>query len=150
MHWKLACAYAGTPLHPGMYTPLSEPAEVWHFDLRSPPEDSADRTLDLAISRPGVLNAVVFWFKLHLIDGIELSSGPAAVAAGARRADCSGPVEAVSHSGLATKCPACGFVVAAAPGHARGCGKQWVDAHSLITLWLRRFTPPVAQRCRGR
>ena len=110
-----------------MYTPLSEPAEVWHFDLRSPPEDSAERTLDLAISRPGVLNAVVFWFTLHLIDGIELSSGPTAVAAG----DCSGPVEAVSHCGLATKSPACGFVVEAAPGHARGCGKRRVVAPSL-------------------
>lgn len=143
------CACSGTPLHPGMYAPLSEPAEVWHFDLRSPPEDSAERTLDLAISRPGVLNAVVFWFTLHLIDGIELSSGPAAVAAGARRAEGSGPEEAISHCGLATKCPACGFVVEAGLGHARGCGKQRVLVHSLI-LWLRQFVPSVAKRCTGR
>ena len=73
---------SGTPLAPGMYKPLSEPAEVWHFDLRSPPEDSAERTLDLSLTRPGVLNAIVFWFKLHLIDGIELSTGPEAVSAG--------------------------------------------------------------------
>ena len=73
---------AGTPLAPGMYVPLSEPAEVWHFDLRSPPEDSAERTLDLTLARAGVLNAVAFWFKLHLIDGIELSTGPVAVSAG--------------------------------------------------------------------
>ena len=73
---------SGTPLAPGMYVPLSEPAEVWHFDLRSPPEDSAERTLDLTLTRPGVLNAVAFWCKLHLIDGIELSTGPEAVSAG--------------------------------------------------------------------
>ncbi len=143
---------AGTPLHPGMYTPLSEPAEVWHFDLRSPPEDSAERTLDLAISRPGVLNAVVFWFKLHLIDGIELSSGPSAVAAGARRVRVrvrdSGPVETVRHSGLATKWPACGFVVEAAPGHARGCGKQRVAAHARAFIdWRMQMVQAMLRSC---
>ena len=62
--------------------PLSDPVEAWHFDLRSPSEDSAERTVDLTLTRPGVLNAVVFWFTLHLINGIELSTGPGAVSAG--------------------------------------------------------------------
>ncbi len=66
-----------------MYEPLSVPVEAWHFDLRAPAEHSEERTLDLAIERPGVLNAIMFWFKLRLYDDVELSTGPEAVAAGA-------------------------------------------------------------------
>jgi len=33
-------ACAGAPLAAGMYTPLSEAVEAWHFDLAAPPEDS--------------------------------------------------------------------------------------------------------------
>jgi len=31
---------AGAPLAAGMYTPLSEAVEAWHFDLAAPREDS--------------------------------------------------------------------------------------------------------------
>ena len=50
-----------------MYEPLSVPVEAWHFDLRAPAEHSEERTLDLAIERPGVLNAIMFWFKLRFM-----------------------------------------------------------------------------------
>ncbi|KAK9815442.1 hypothetical protein WJX72_003717 [[Myrmecia] bisecta] len=73
---------SGTPLAPGMYSPLSEPVEAWHFDMLSPPEESERKTLDLTFVRGGVFGGVVFWYKLRLFDGIELSTGPEAVAAG--------------------------------------------------------------------
>lgn len=70
-----------------MYTPLSEPVEAWHFDLGTPPEASDRKHLDVQFTADGRMNAVVFWFKLHLIDGIELSTGPDAVAQGMRVAE---------------------------------------------------------------
>ena len=78
----LPCCIAGTALEEGMYLPLSDPVEAWHFDLRTPPEDSERKALDLSFTARGRFNAVLFWFKLHLIDGIEFSTGPEAVAHG--------------------------------------------------------------------
>ena len=73
---------AGTWLKDGMYTPLSGPVEAWHFDLRTPPEDSERNSLDLHFHTDGRMNAVVFWFRLQLVDGLQFSTGPEAVAAG--------------------------------------------------------------------
>lgn len=73
----------GAPLADGMYTPLTEPIEVWHFDMLSPPESSAQKTIDLTFTAGGHFNSLVFWFELQLIDGITLSTSPQAVAAGA-------------------------------------------------------------------
>ena len=66
----------------GVYTALSHPVEAWHFDLRTPPEDSEHKSLDLHFHTQGRMNAVLFWFDLHLVDGITFSTGPPAVAAG--------------------------------------------------------------------
>ena len=65
-----------------MYTPLSHPVEAWHFDLRSPPEDSAQKTLDLEFHAHGRMNAVVFWYKLELFNGITFTTGPEATTTG--------------------------------------------------------------------
>lgn len=68
-----------------MYAPLTEPVEVWHFDLRTPPEESDRKSIDLHFDSDGRMNGVAFWFKLQLTDGIEFSTGPEAVAAGQSR-----------------------------------------------------------------
>jgi hypothetical protein len=65
-----------------MYNALSEPVEAWHFDFGAPPEESDHKALDLHFHTRGRMNAVLFWFELHLIDGIRLSTGPHAVGAG--------------------------------------------------------------------
>lgn len=46
----MACA-AGVPLADNMFIPLSEPREVWHFDMLSPPEESDRRTWDVTFNR---------------------------------------------------------------------------------------------------
>jgi protein arginine N-methyltransferase 7 len=33
--------------------------EVWHFDFQNPPEESANKSVDLAFQRDGRFNAVV-------------------------------------------------------------------------------------------
>lgn len=65
-----------------MYSPLSDSVEVWHFDLRAPPEDSETKTVDLTFGCDGRMNAVAFWFRLQLTESISFSTGPDAVAAG--------------------------------------------------------------------
>ncbi len=45
-----SCA-AGVPVADSMFIPLSEPMEVWHFDMLSPPEESDRRTLDVTFNR---------------------------------------------------------------------------------------------------
>ena len=65
-----------------MYRPLSHPVEAWHFDLKAAPEDSQTKSLDLDFCSDGRMNAVAFWYKLELIEGIAFSTGPEAVAAG--------------------------------------------------------------------
>ena len=76
MRALLVCA--GVPLGDGLHRPLSEPIEAWHFDLRCPPEESGRQTLDVEFTTDGIFNAVVFWFTLHLINGITISSPPGA------------------------------------------------------------------------
>lgn len=73
---------SGVPLEEGMVVELSQAVEVWHFDLRSPPEDSGQKSIDLHFTLDGRMNAVAFWYELHLIDGISFSTGPEAVRAG--------------------------------------------------------------------
>ena len=102
--WHPAYA-AGVPLATEGIVPLSEPVEVWYFDLGAPPDRSDTKTVDVHFTRCGPaacaraahgrlrgscrqpnphlrrrgrLNAVMFWYKLHLIDDIYLSTGPEA------------------------------------------------------------------------
>lgn len=75
---------AGAPLAKGMYEPLSDPVEAWHFDFMDPPTSSEQKHLDLTFHTEGRFNAVLFWYTLHLGGGISFSTGPAAVAAGGR------------------------------------------------------------------
>ncbi len=44
-------ALAGTPLDLDSIVPLSEPVEVWYFDLGTPPTKSDTKTLDLEFTR---------------------------------------------------------------------------------------------------
>lgn len=67
--------HVGTPISSSMYVPLSEEMEGWHFNLRAPPDCSARKTLDVTFKRDGVWNAVVFWFKLTLLEGIDIWTG---------------------------------------------------------------------------
>ena len=73
--WEPAHA-SGTPLAPGSYIALSEPMRIWHFDMLAPPERSDTSVLDLAFTRAGLLNAILFWYDLHLGGGAVLSTGP--------------------------------------------------------------------------
>ena len=84
-HWSqrlFAPLAAGVPLADGLFRPLSEPQEAWHFVMASPPQDAETKTLDVTFSAGGRLNAIVFWFKLDLGSGVRLSTGPQAVSAG--------------------------------------------------------------------
>lgn len=81
--WHPAYA-AGVPLAHDCIVPLSEPREVWHFDLGAPPDRSDVKTVDVEITRRGRWNAVMFWYKLHLFGDVYLSTGPEAVAEGLR------------------------------------------------------------------
>ncbi len=67
---------AGAPLAEGMYRPLTEPVEAWHFNLRCPPEESGRKSLDLAFTADGIFNAVLFWYRLQLTPDISISSAP--------------------------------------------------------------------------
>lgn len=67
---------SATPLRPGAYKPLSTPVRVWHFDMLAPPEDSDSLQVDLHIEATGCFNAVLFWYDLHLGEGITLHTGP--------------------------------------------------------------------------
>lgn len=73
---------AGVPLAEGMWAALSEAREAWHFSLLSPPADCESKALDVTFTAGGRFNAVVFWYRLQLADGITLTTGPQAVAAG--------------------------------------------------------------------
>ena len=50
--------------------------EVWHFDMLAPPEESARVAVDLAFTRRGMFNAVLFWYELQLSPTITISTGP--------------------------------------------------------------------------
>lgn len=67
---------AGAPLAEGMYRPLTEPVEAWHFAMRWLPEESGRRHLDLKFTVDGIFNAVLFWHTLELAPGVTVSSAP--------------------------------------------------------------------------
>ena len=67
---------AGAPLAGGMYHPLTEPVEAWHFNMRCPPEESGRKSLDLSFTADGIFNAVLFWYTLQLTPDITISSAP--------------------------------------------------------------------------
>ncbi|GHP04547.1 hypothetical protein PPROV_000330100 [Pycnococcus provasolii] len=72
-HPSYAC---GVPLNTDYIVPLSEPIEAWNFDLLTPPRESERKTVDIPFTRPGVWNAVLFWYDLNLFqDKVRLSSG---------------------------------------------------------------------------
>lgn len=73
---------AGVPLGDGMYVPLSDPVEVWHFDFLAPPDASDTRHVDFSFTADGNFNAVVFWFDLQLTPDVCISTGPAGLASG--------------------------------------------------------------------
>ena len=70
---------AGAPLAEGMYRPLMEPVEAWHFSMRCPPEESGRKHLDMHFTADGIFNAVLFWHTLELAPGVTISSAPALV-----------------------------------------------------------------------
>jgi protein arginine N-methyltransferase 7 len=67
------------PLDRDSIVALSEPQEVWYFNLSSPPEKGNSRTLDVEFTKRGRWNAVLFWYTLHLGGGVEISTGPEAL-----------------------------------------------------------------------
>ena len=72
-HPTYAC---GVDFTEDAYVALSEPMQVFKFDMLMPPESSEQQTLDLTFFRRGRFNAVVFWYDLTLIDDITLSTRP--------------------------------------------------------------------------
>lgn len=65
-----------------MYKPLSTAMEVWHFDMRSPPQDSSHKSIDMEFQEDGRMNAVIFWFEMELFQGIKFSTSPQAISDG--------------------------------------------------------------------
>eukprot|EP00884_Botryococcus_braunii_P006992 jgi/Botrbrau1/16294/Bobra.0066s0063.1 len=57
----------------------------WHPAYTA--ESSARKTLDVTFTCDGIWNAVVFWFKLKLAEGIEISTAPCQAPAGELRVD---------------------------------------------------------------
>jgi len=53
---------------------LSEPVEVWYFDMKVPPEKSDTKSVDLTFIKDGRFNAVRFWFTLHLHGNVYVST----------------------------------------------------------------------------
>ena len=68
----------GTPIKEGAYTPLSQPAQAFHFDFKMPPEEAERVTLDLHFETPGIFNAVLVWYELRLDQNTTLCTGPRA------------------------------------------------------------------------
>ncbi|MGE0120502.1 MAG: tetratricopeptide repeat protein [Dongiaceae bacterium] len=55
---------------------LSEPFEMARFDFRRLPDAEAARMVTLPAIADGTVQAVAFWFDLHLDEAITLSTGP--------------------------------------------------------------------------
>lgn len=73
--------YQGVKLNQLNHRQLSEVFEATHFDFRQPPItysllEPNVTPLEVAITQPGTLHGIAFWFDLHLTDDISLSSGP--------------------------------------------------------------------------
>lgn len=82
MRWHPAYVTTGPTFCKDAYVPLSSPFEVWHLDMLNPPEECDQKTIDVQFERSGTWNAVMFWYDLHLAEGIHLSTGPHAVEEG--------------------------------------------------------------------
>lgn len=67
---------AGVDLCEDAYVALSEPVQVFQFDFLIPPDSSERRTFDLAFTKRGKFNAVLFWYDMTLIDEINISTRP--------------------------------------------------------------------------
>ena len=65
---------AGVPIDPDSYRALSKPKEIWHFDLGNPPEASDQKFVDFEFTKDGTFNAVLFWYELHLIEDVKIST----------------------------------------------------------------------------
>ena len=74
--WFPSHACGGIPLDYSSIKTLSEPVEVWHFNFNNPPEKSDTKNVDVEFTSDGRLNAIMYWFKLHLFGDVYLSSGP--------------------------------------------------------------------------
>jgi protein arginine N-methyltransferase 7 len=73
---------SGLPFREESFVPLAAPVEVWQFNMLTPPEEASQHSIDVQFSRPGVFNAVRFWYDLHLYGDVHISTGPEAVEAG--------------------------------------------------------------------
>ena len=78
--WRWRPDYEGVDLNGcrGAWTPLAEPTEVFLFDFYEHEANMvpAQRAMRIPIHTDGVLNAVAFWFELHLDEETTLSTSP--------------------------------------------------------------------------
>ena len=65
---------SGVPVDPDSYRALSKPKEIWHFDLGNLPEASDQKFVDFEFTKDGTFNAVLFWYELHLIEDVKIST----------------------------------------------------------------------------
>ena len=57
-----------------MIRPLSDPVSVWYFDFVNPPTKNETKSIDFTFTDDGRLNAVMYWYEVHLYGDIYLSS----------------------------------------------------------------------------
>jgi len=55
---------------------LSEEAEIFRFDFRSPLPPAEEKSVEFRITADGSCHAIGFWFRLYLDDDIFLETGP--------------------------------------------------------------------------
>lgn len=53
---------------------LSDPVEAWYFDFGNPPSKNETKTLDFKMVADGRLNAIMFWYEIHLFGDVYLNS----------------------------------------------------------------------------
>lgn len=53
---------------------LSDPVEAWYFDFGNPPTKNETKTLDFRMTADGRLNAIMFWYEIHLFGDVYLNS----------------------------------------------------------------------------
>lgn len=59
----------------GAVKTLSEPASVWYFDFSNPPTRNDTKMIDLSFTQDGRMNAIMFWYEIHLFGDVYISSG---------------------------------------------------------------------------
>ena len=78
--WRWRPDYEGTDLVAcrDRWTPLAPPQEIFSFDFYEWETNMtpAKKLVDFTVDTPGVVNAIAFWFDLHLDDEIKLSTSP--------------------------------------------------------------------------